>query len=146
MWPTASRKSIASSPLEKHIAVEFQTVKSLEHPESFLMQDPKVNLRFDRYAVGAERAAKQSMTLLRSVDHEPGTRSSLNVQQASSFGEGDKVNKMAVQYESSLFSSSLSELFSSKSKSFSPFNASWYIDFTYSCYIRCLFLVIARII
>ncbi|XP_031282976.1 protein MEI2-like 4 isoform X2 [Pistacia vera] len=110
----ASRKSIASSPLEKHIAVEFRTMNSLEHPESFLMRDPKANLCIDRYAVGAERAAKQSMTLLRSVDHEPGTRSSLNVQQASSFGEGDKVNKMAAQYESSLFSSSLSELFSRK--------------------------------
>ncbi|XP_044508153.1 protein MEI2-like 4 isoform X2 [Mangifera indica] len=78
------------------------------------MRDPKVNLHLDQYAVGAERAAKQSMTLLRPVDHEIGTRSCLNVQQASSFGEGDKVNKMAVQYESSLFSSSLSELFSRK--------------------------------
>lgn len=101
--------------------MEFQTVKSLEHPKFFLMRDPKVNLHLDQYAVGAERAAKQSMTLLRPVDHEIGTRSCLNVQQASSFGEGDKVNKMAVQYESSLFSSSLSELFSRKSKSFPPF-------------------------
>ncbi|XP_044461949.1 protein MEI2-like 4 isoform X2 [Mangifera indica] len=108
----ASRKSVASSPLDKHITVEFQTVQSLEHPESFLMRDREVNLCLDRFAVGAERAVKQCMTLLRPVDSESVTRSSLFVQNASSFVEGDKVNKMVVQHESSLFSSPLSELFS----------------------------------
>lgn len=110
----ASGKLIASSPLEKLVPVGCQTVSSLEHPESFLMRNQKVNLSLDRQAVGAGRAANHSLILSRNVDHGLGTRSSLNVQSASYFAEGDKINVMGTQYENSLFSSSLSELFTRK--------------------------------
>lgn len=111
---TAAGKSAVLTPLEKPVAVD--SVKSLEHPQLSQMHDHKMNHSFDKHAVGAERALSRSFTLLRPVDIDPGTRTSLNVQPASYFAEGCKVNAMATQHENSLFSSSLSELFSRKSK------------------------------
>ncbi|XP_061959728.1 protein MEI2-like 4 [Populus nigra] len=105
-------KSAVLTPLEKPVAVD--SVKSLEHPQLSQMHDHKMNHSFDKHAVGAERALSRSFTLLRPVDIDPGTRTSLNVQPASYFAEGCKVNAMATQHENSLFSSSLSELFSRK--------------------------------
>ncbi|KAJ6945732.1 hypothetical protein NC651_000711 [Populus alba x Populus x berolinensis] len=107
-------KSAVSTHLEKPVAVD--SVKSLEHPQLSLMRDHKMNHSLDKHAVGAERASSRSFTLLRPVDNDPGTRTSLNVQPASYFAEGCEVNAMAPQHENSLFSSSLSELFSRKSK------------------------------
>ncbi|KAM1498691.1 hypothetical protein ACFX1X_021816 [Malus domestica] len=105
----ASKKSLASSSLEK-----CQTVKSLDHPEFFVMQDQKVHPVFNRQAVGAERALSHSLNLSRTMNHDSGARSNVNVATASYFGEGGKVDMMGAQYESSLFSSSLSELMSKK--------------------------------
>ncbi|KAH8521631.1 hypothetical protein H0E87_002611 [Populus deltoides] len=105
-------KSAVLTPLEKPVAVD--SVKSLEHPQLSLMHDHKMNHSLDKHAVGAERALSRSFTLLRPVDIDPGTRASLNVQPASYSAEGCKVNTMATQHENSLFSSSLSELFSRK--------------------------------
>ncbi|XP_011036183.1 PREDICTED: protein MEI2-like 4 isoform X2 [Populus euphratica] len=102
-------KSAVLTPLEKPVAVD--SVKLLEHPQLSLMHDHKMNHSLDKHAVGAERALSRSFTLLRPVDNDPGTRISLNVQPASYFAEGGKVNAMATQHENSLFSSSLSELF-----------------------------------
>ncbi|KAK9934262.1 hypothetical protein M0R45_021412 [Rubus argutus] len=81
----AGKKSLASSSLEKS-----RMVKSQDHPEFFLMQEQKVHPSFNRQAVGAERASSHSLNL-RWQSH-----------------------MMGAQYESSLFSSSLSELFSRK--------------------------------
>ncbi|KAJ6393242.1 hypothetical protein OIU77_022669 [Salix suchowensis] len=100
------------TPLEKPVAVD--SVKSLEHPKPSIMRDHKMNHSLDKHAVGAERALSRSFTSLKPGDHDPGTRTSLNVQPASYFAEGCKVNVMATQHENSLFSSSLSELFSRK--------------------------------
>ncbi|XP_068327228.1 protein MEI2-like 4 isoform X1 [Pyrus communis] len=105
----ASKKSLASSSLEK-----CQTVKSLDHSESFIMRDQKVHPVFNRQAVGAERALSHSLNLSRTMNHDSGARSNVNVATASYFGEGGKVDMMGAQYESSLFSSSLSELMSRK--------------------------------
>ncbi|KAG6781345.1 hypothetical protein POTOM_014242 [Populus tomentosa] len=105
-------KSYVLSPSEKLVAVE--SVKSLEHPQPSLMHDQKMNHSLDKHAVGAERALSRSFTLLRPVDNDTGTGTSLNVQPASYFAEVGKVNAMATQQENSLFSSSLSELFSRK--------------------------------
>ncbi|ONI29799.1 hypothetical protein PRUPE_1G215400 [Prunus persica] len=105
----ASKKSLASSSLEK-----CQTVKSLDHPEFFLMQDQQVHPSFNRQAVGAERALSHSLSLSRTMSHDVAARSNVNVETASYIGEVGKVNMMGAQYESSLFSSSLSELFSRK--------------------------------
>uniref|UniRef100_A0A2K2B821 RRM domain-containing protein n=1 Tax=Populus trichocarpa TaxID=3694 RepID=A0A2K2B821_POPTR len=105
-------KSYVLSPSEKLVAVE--SVKSLEHPQPSLMHDQKMNHSLDKHAVGAERALSRSFTLLRPVDNDTGTGTSLNVQPTSYFAEVGKVNAMATQHENSLFSSSLSELFSRK--------------------------------
>ncbi|KAL9349637.1 hypothetical protein Peur_056892 [Populus x canadensis] len=105
-------KSHVLSPSEKLVAVE--SVKSLEHPQPSLMHDQKMNHSLDKHAVGAERALSRSFTLLRPVDNDTGTGTSLNVQPTSYFAEVGKVNAMATQHENSLFSSSLSELFSRK--------------------------------
>ncbi|KAI5595547.1 hypothetical protein BDE02_03G147000 [Populus trichocarpa] len=105
-------KSYVVSPSEKLVAVE--SVKSLEHPQPSLMHDQKMNHSLDKHAVGAERALSRSFTLLRPVDNDTGTGTSLNVQPTSYFAEVGKVNAMATQHENSLFSSSLSELFSRK--------------------------------
>nr|XP_023871770.1 protein MEI2-like 4 isoform X2 [Quercus suber]POE86694.1 protein mei2-like 4 [Quercus suber] len=94
-----SGNSVASSPMEKLIPVESQTMKS-QHPESFLIQDQRINFNLNRHAVGAGRASSHSLTL--------------NTQPASYSEEGNKINMMGAQYESSLFSSSLSDLFSRK--------------------------------
>ncbi|XP_012088718.1 protein MEI2-like 4 isoform X1 [Jatropha curcas] len=104
-------KSIAMSPMENLGALECQSAKSLELHQSLLMQDQKLNHSLARHVVGTERAMTQSTTLLKPLVHDPATRS---VQPTSCSSEGGKVDMMATQYENSLFSSSLSELFSRK--------------------------------
>ncbi|KAK9276193.1 hypothetical protein L1049_005724 [Liquidambar formosana] len=110
----AGGRSVASSPLEKCIPVESQTVKCMEHPRPYQIQDQKVNLSLDRHAVGAERAASHSLNLWRHVNHDTVAISNVNLRSASHFMEGDKINMMGTQYENGLFSSSLSELFNRK--------------------------------
>ncbi|XP_050375448.1 protein MEI2-like 4 isoform X2 [Argentina anserina] len=105
----AGKKSLASSSLEK-----CQTVKSLDHPDLFSTRGKKVHPGFNRQAVGAERALSHSLNLSRTVSLDSVTKSNVNVETASYYTEGGKVNMMGTQYESSLFSSSLSDLFSMK--------------------------------
>ena len=93
--------------------------QNLKSPESFLMQDHSVISSLNRHAVGSERASSHSLPLLKHMDLNPIARSNTKAEAASYFVEGSKVNVMGSQYESSLFSSSLSELFSRKRK-FSP--------------------------
>ncbi|KAF3430907.1 hypothetical protein FNV43_RR25637 [Rhamnella rubrinervis] len=78
------------------------------------MRDQKVNFTLSRHAVGAERAFSHSLPSLNPLDHDEGGRSNLKAEPTSYFMEGGKINMMGSQYESSLFSSSLSELFSRK--------------------------------
>ncbi|KAJ9180465.1 hypothetical protein P3X46_008703 [Hevea brasiliensis] len=105
----ATGKSAPVLPMENLGAVGCQSSKSLELHHSFQMRDQKLNHSLIRHAVGTGTAVTQPS---RSVVHE--TRSGLNVQSASCFSEGGKVDMIATQYENSLFSSSLSELFSRK--------------------------------
>lgn len=132
---TAVGKSVVLSPLEKLVAVECQSAKSLDHPQSFLMRDHKMNQSFDRHAVGAERALCQSLTLLRPLDHDLGIRTSLNVHPASYLAEGGKISAMATHHENSLFSSSLSELFSRKCKFLPQVGAHLYSQYNMDMHI-----------
>ncbi|KAL5733858.1 hypothetical protein ACOSP7_031719 [Xanthoceras sorbifolium] len=85
-------KTVTYKPAGRHLSIfaretyssSVSDCESPERPESLLMREQKVNLCLDWLPVG------------------------------SFFAESDKVNKMAAPYESSLFSSSLSELFSRK--------------------------------
>ena len=113
------KQLVRSQSLKKltQVEVEHQRVKSLEHSESAFMRDQKVNFTLSRHTVGAERAFSHSLPLLNPLDHDEGGRSNLKAEPTSYFVEGGKVNMMGSQYESSLFSSSLSDLFSRKCKS-----------------------------
>ncbi|KAF8390746.1 hypothetical protein HHK36_025273 [Tetracentron sinense] len=111
---TSGSKKVASSPLEKFIPIGDQSVEYSELPQHYLVRDLKAKLSFERHAVGAERTANMSMTSWRSMDHNPGTRPNLYVQPAPYFVEGNKIDMTGAQSENSLFSSSLSEIFSRK--------------------------------
>ncbi|CAK9171910.1 unnamed protein product [Ilex paraguariensis] len=104
--------TVSSSPLEKWISTDSQMAKSFEFPDSYMIQDQNVNLSLEKYSVGAERAAGHS--LCRPLDDDTGSRSNYNTQVASHFMGGYKINTRDAHYENSLFSSSLSELFSRK--------------------------------
>ncbi|XP_021284513.1 protein MEI2-like 4 isoform X2 [Herrania umbratica] len=110
----ACKKPITSSTMEKIIPVESQRTRYLEHTEPFTKQDQNVNLCIDSHAVGAERVSNQSLKLLRPMNQGPGTKLSFNGDHEFHFAEGNKVNTRTSQYESSLFSSSFTELFTRK--------------------------------
>lgn len=78
-----------------------------------------MNRSLNRLAVGAERANSHSLPLLKPIDSDFGLRSNVKAEPASYFTEGGKVNMMGSQYESSLFTSSFSDLFSKDCKSLS---------------------------
>ncbi|KAM6589785.1 hypothetical protein CsatA_012390 [Cannabis sativa] len=109
----ANENSVASSSLDKHLPVERLNMKPMEQPKSFLMRDQNVNGSLNRLAVGVERAASHSLPSLKPTDH-PVVQSSTKAEAAPYFVEGGKFNAMGSQYESSLFSSSMTELFSRK--------------------------------
>lgn len=94
------------------------TTEPLDHSEPFLVQDQKMSLSLDQNAIlnGTSIEHGQSLAFLKSLDHNSGSMSSLNALQASYYAQGNKVNAIGSQYENSLFSSSLPELFSRKCK------------------------------
>ncbi|XP_065852375.1 protein MEI2-like 4 [Euphorbia lathyris] len=87
----ATGKAVARSPRENLGAMECQPAKSLE------------------LAVGTNKAF-----MSRPVVRDSGIRSNLNVQQKHQYAQGGRVDNLSTQNESSLFSRSLSELFSRK--------------------------------
>ena len=108
-------RSVPSSPFEKQMPVESKMLKPFEWPGPYLIQDQKFNLSLEKHAMGPERASSNGFR--RSVAHDLGARSNLNTEPASYFMEGDEIWVVGAQYENGLFSSSLSKLFSRKSKS-----------------------------
>ncbi|XP_031387567.1 protein MEI2-like 4 isoform X1 [Punica granatum] len=117
-YGTAGGKAYASPPLQKFGAVDSQTAKYVDHTEPFLLQDQERGLSLDQHALqnGNDLAGGQSLAFLRSLDHNSGSISSLNALQASFYAQSNTVNTVRPQYENSLFSSSLPELFSRKLK------------------------------
>lgn len=111
---TEGRDSVASSPLEKRMSVEYQIPNAFKPPSPYLIRNQKANLSLEKHAVGAERAASHSSQGL--IDHNPGTRSNLNMEPSFYSMDGDGIHVRGGQYENGLFSSSLSELFSRKCK------------------------------
>lgn len=103
-------KSVTSSPLEKLLPVGSKSVDYSEGPESYLARDQKEKLQVNR----EEGTANLSRTPWRTVDHNSKTWSNLYVQPASSYVEVKKTSINGALYESSLFSSSLSEIFNRK--------------------------------
>lgn len=111
---TEGRDSVASSPLEKRMSVEYQIPNSFRPPSPYLIRNQKANFSLEKHAVGAERAASHSSQGL--IDHNPGTRPNSNMEPSFYSMDGDGIHVRGAQYENGLFSSSLSELFSRKCK------------------------------
>ena len=93
-------------------------------------QSSALSLTLMHYFVGTNGTFNQFLTFLCCVDFDQGIKTSLNVQSLSHLSDSSKVNVVATQHESSLFSSSLSELFSRKCKFSLPLNV-WFISFTW---------------
>ena len=91
-------------PMEKLVAVDSQATKYFEVPEQ------KVSFNLQKHSVGAERAVSRSLNIWSSMDLNPITRASPNVNLSC-----DK-NTTSTHFENGLFSSSMSELFSRKCK------------------------------
>ncbi|XP_043707545.1 protein MEI2-like 4 isoform X4 [Telopea speciosissima] len=111
---TSGIKSVGSSPLEKLVPVGARSIECLELPQNYLRRDQKLKLSLERPVVGAERTANLSLTSWGSMDQDAGARPNLYVQPASYLVEGNKIDLNGAQYENSLFSSSLSEIFNGK--------------------------------
>lgn len=98
--------------------VESQVTRYLEHTESFTKQNREANLSVDSRTVGAERVSNQSLKLLKPVSQGLGTTLSFGGENGFHSDEGNKVNTVTSLSENSLFSSSFSEFFTRKCKSF----------------------------
>lgn len=107
---TVGDNSVASSPMEKQMSLTSHMAKGFDVPNSYMIQDQKIPLGLEKHVMGAGRAVSRSWQ--RPLAHDRGSRSNVNMEHTSYFMTGDNV--MSDQYENSLFSSSLSELFSRK--------------------------------
>lgn len=106
---TVRYNTLASIPVEKLVPVESHLVKSLETSEFYLMREQKVTLRSDMHTIGSGEAASDSFTMLRPLDQDP-------FKLTPYYPERKSNNMLSAQYENSLFSSSLSDLFCRKCK------------------------------
>ncbi|KAK4779602.1 hypothetical protein SAY87_015708 [Trapa incisa] len=103
-------------PLEKLIPMNSQRVESPEHTETLLVPDQKMGLILDQHTTpnGTNTEGEQSVAILRSLGHDSGTIFGLNALQASYYAQSNNIIRIGPQYENSLYSSSLPELFSRK--------------------------------
>ncbi|KAL7135223.1 hypothetical protein ABFS83_11G079000 [Erythranthe nasuta] len=106
---TLRTEGFPSSPLENRIPLDLQMAKGFALPDYYLNHGRNVNHSLGKHIVGAERAASRSLPS--TVDHVLGSRTNLNMDYASYFFDGEKTNQTGAQYENSLFSSSMSEVF-----------------------------------
>eukprot|EP00268_Persea_americana_P031396 TRINITY_DN3053_c0_g1_i2.p1 TRINITY_DN3053_c0_g1~~TRINITY_DN3053_c0_g1_i2.p1 ORF type:complete len:446 (+),score=91.11 TRINITY_DN3053_c0_g1_i2:3-1340(+) len=109
----SSNKANASSLLDKHRPIGAPLVESLDFSQTYIVKDQKDKLSINRHVVGAERTSL-SMTSRKIIDHSLGSHANLYTQPASLFAEGNKAELNGPQYENSLFSSSLSDIFKKK--------------------------------
>lgn len=120
MSGTAGEKFSSSTQLNsKLMSAGLPIITSLHHPEALMVQEQKVNLTLG-IPHEHDKASNGTLASLKSVSLDQVSRYSLNVPPTVHFMKGDGVNMMGSQYENSLFSSSLSDLFSGKSKLSSP--------------------------
>ncbi|KAI3975954.1 hypothetical protein MKX01_016637 [Papaver californicum] len=106
-------KSVSSSPMEKFIPVGAPSEESLEFLQPFLVRNQNTRFSVERHVVGADRMSNNVPVTASWRENNIGMRSNMFVQPASYSVHGNKVG-MGAQYESGLFSSSLSEIFSKK--------------------------------
>lgn len=112
--PMLGGKFVASSPMENFSPVGIPSVDWLELQQSTLARDKMKRLGI----VGEEGAANLSENSWNSVNHHPKSWSNLAVQPGINSLSGNRSGINGIQSESSLFSSSLSDIFTRKSKCF----------------------------
>ncbi|XP_015580065.1 protein MEI2-like 4 isoform X2 [Ricinus communis] len=108
MVPFPSSKLVAPSPLEKFSPGGALSVDYMQLPDSVLAMDQKEKLSIGE---GSTNMLKNSWN---SVDQNAKSWSSLSMQPTSYSLGGNRAGIGATQWESSLFSSSLSEVFNGK--------------------------------
>ncbi|XP_065872486.1 protein MEI2-like 4 isoform X2 [Euphorbia lathyris] len=108
MSPIPSSKFHASSPLEKPSPVGVLSADSMQQPQSILAMDQQ-----DRLSLG-EGSGNGLKASWNSMDQDTKSWSNLSMQPASYTMGGNRANIGATQWESSLFSSSFSDVFSGK--------------------------------
>lgn len=113
MSRTSPSKTVALSPLERHLNMGTQSVESLEYPQSSFVRAPKPIPTLGQHVADLDRT-NLSMSSWRSIGHSLGTRSNIYVQPSSSLVDSHTVNMNGIQHENGLFSSSLSEIFNKK--------------------------------
>lgn len=96
--------------------MELPATMSANLLEPFPMREENVNASLDAKASAGDRHFTQSLALSGTADYAPGSKTSLNGKPAPHLMESDRINVMGARSENSLFSSSLSELFSRKSR------------------------------
>lgn len=105
-----SAKFVASSPLEKLSPAGARSMHYTELSQSILGRDQKEK------SLRGEGSVDMSKPAWNSMDDHPKSLSSLSFQPASHSLGRIRADFSGTQWESSLFSSSLSEIFSRKSK------------------------------
>lgn len=110
--PMLGGKFVASSPMENFSPVGIPSVDWLELQQSTLARDKMKRLGI----VGEEGAPNLSENSWNSVNHHPKSWSNLAVQPGINSLSGNRSGINGIQSESSLFSSSLSDIFTRKMK------------------------------
>ncbi|XP_051122170.1 protein MEI2-like 4 [Andrographis paniculata] len=100
----------ASSSLENRVPSESPMANGFTLPDYYMNGGRNLNLPLRRHIIGAEREASRSLPT--AVDHDLGSRIRLNTDSTSYLFDGERLNLMGAQHENSLFSSSLSDIFS----------------------------------
>lgn len=116
MLSMLGNKADASSPLDKHRPNGVPAVESMDISQPYIVKDQKDKLNVNRNFIGAERTSSLSMAPWKVVGHGLGSQLSQHSQPSSLFKEGNKAELNERQYENSLFSSSLSDLFKKNCK------------------------------
>lgn len=94
-------------------------ITSMHHPEAFMVQEQKVNIT-SGISDWPDKASNGALASSKPVGLDQ--VSNLNTSPAEHPTKADGVSMIGTHCENSLFSSSLSELFSQKSKLLSPFS------------------------
>ncbi|KAK1309996.1 Protein MEI2-like 4 [Acorus calamus] len=105
-------KSFASSPQEKFQTMGVNSMERLDLHLAYYNTDQKSNFSLEHRLSGTDRSVGLPRASWSAMEQNMGCRRDLLVQPASHFMEGNKVHSN--HHESSLFSSSLSDIFKKK--------------------------------
>lgn len=118
MVPVTGSKFLASSPPEKFSPIGVPSVDWLELRRSSFARQQTKNVGIG----GQERMASFPEASWNSMNHAPKSWSNLSIQQPSFSSGVNKIDMNGIQSESSLFSSSLSDIFNRKSMHFCSYS------------------------